>query len=240
MMTNLPVKPLFRKAIPRGIIIALLFIYISPCVLAQESKVVRDLRLWTGVQFEKSFAKDWTLSLKEEFRFKQDISELNNYFTDAGLRYRINKNFGLEAGYRYTRDKKSDGSYETLTRYNLDLRYRGRIDFISIDYRLRYQKEVEGFNIFDQQADYEKYVRNRIRIRYNDIKAIKPYVSAELFQLFRPNYYPELHYIRVLGGLRYEANKLGNFDLAFGFNREFANIEPFMIYVIKANYTYQF
>lgn len=215
-------------------------LYISPNMLAQDSKVVRDLRLWTGVQIEKSFAKDWTLSLKEEIRFKQDISELNNYFTDAGLRYRINKNFALEAGYRYTRDKKSDGSYETLTRYNLDLRYRGRLDFITIDYRLRYQKEVEGFNLFDQLADYEKYVRNRIRIRYTDFKAIEPFVSAELFQLFRPNYYPELHYIRVLGGLRYDARKLGSIDLAFGFNREFATIEPSMIYVIKAIYTYQF
>lgn len=245
-MNNSPKKTLMNKAFPRHpgdmmMAVLLLFMVCMPShMVAQDSKVVRDLRLWTGVKIEKSFAKDWTLSLEEEVRFKQDISELSNYFTEAGLRYRINKNFSLGAGYRYTRDKKKDGSFETLTRYNLDLRYRGRIDFLTIDYRLRYQKEVEGFNIFDQQADYEKYVRNRIRIRYNDFKAIEPFVSAELFQLFRPNYFPEFHYIRVIGGLRYEAGKLGDIDLAFGFNREFANIEPFMIYVIKANYTYKF
>jgi len=210
------------------------------CVSAQETKVVQDLQLWTGAGIEKTWRKTWTLSLQEEIRFKQDITEINNFFTEAGLRYRISKNFALEGGYRYTRDRKSDGNYETLTRYNLDLRYKGRLDFITIYYRLRYQKEVEGFNLFNQAADYEKYVRHRIRFRYNDFPKIKPYVSAELFQLFRPDYNPELEYIRVVGGLVYEAGKIGSFDFGFGFNREFADLDPAMIYQIKVRYKYKF
>jgi opacity protein-like surface antigen len=221
------------------VFLLLLILATSRLLSAQETKVVRDLQLWTGAGIEKSW-KDWTLTINEEIRFKQDISEINNYFTEAGLRYRINKNFALEGGYRYTRDKNSDGSYDNLTRYNLDLRFRGKLDYISIHYRLRYQKEVEGFNLLDQTTDYEKYVRNRVRVRYNKFIRIKPYVSAELFQLFRPDYYSELEYIRVLGGIRYEAGKVGTFNLAFGFNREFTDIEPAMIYQFKVNYTYIF
>ena len=206
---------------------------------AQDTKVVRDLQLWTGAAIEKTW-KDWSLTLNEEIRFKQNISEINNYFTEAGLRYRINKNFSLEGGYRFTRDRNSDGSYDNLTRYNLDLRFRARLDQISIHYRLRYQKEVEGFNRIDPTVDYEKYVRNRIRLRYNKFMRIKPYVSAELFQQFRPDTYSKLEYIRVLGGIRYEAGPVGLFNLAFGFNREFEDIEPAMIYQLKVNYTYQF
>jgi len=207
---------------------------------AQETKVVSDLRLWTGAAIEKSLGKAWTLSLKEEIRFKQDISQINNYFTDAGVRYLINKNFALEGGYRYTRDKKSDDSYESLTRFNLDLRYKGRLDFITIHYRLRYQKEVEGFNLIEQGTEYEKYVRNRIRIYYNDFKKFKPYVSAELFHLFEYAQPSEFEYIRVQGGVKYEAGKLGCFTLAYGFNREFSDVEPAMIYMFKLNYTYEF
>jgi hypothetical protein len=206
---------------------------------AQDTKVVRDLQLWTGAAIEKTW-KDWSLTLNEEIRFKQNISEINNYFTEAGLRYRINKNFSLEGGYRFIRDRNSDGSYDNLTRYNLDLRFRARLDQISIHYRLRYQKEVEGFNLIDPTVDYEKYVRNRIRLRYNKFMRIKPYVSAELFQQFRPDTYSKLEYIRVLGGIRYEAGPVGLFNLAFGFNREFEDIEPAMIYQLKVNYTYQF
>ena len=208
-------------------------------LLAQETKVVRDLQLWTGAAIEKSW-KDWSFTLTEEIRFKKNISEINNFFTEAELRYRINKNFALEGGYRFTRDRNRDGSYDNLTRYNLDLRFRASLDQFSIHYRLRYQKEVEGFNLFDSTSDYEKYVRNRIRLRYNKYFRIKPYVSAELFQLFTPDNYSKLHYIRVLGGIRYDAGKVGLFNFAFGFNREFEKIEPAMIYQFKLNYTYQF
>lgn len=219
-------------------IIPLLTVFLQ--LSAQDTKVVQDLQLWTGAGIEKTWKKTWTLSLQEEIRFKQDISEINNFFTEAGLQYRINKNFALEGGYRVTRDRKSDGNYETLTRYNLDLRYKGRLDFITIYYRLRYQKEVEGFNLLDQAADFEKYVRHRIRIRYNDLQKIKPYVSAELFQLFRPDYNAELKYIRVVGGLVYEPGKIGSFDFGFGFNREFTDLEPAMIYQFKVRYKYKF
>lgn len=226
-----------RKIVVRSFILCLLLT--SGLLSAQETKVVRDLRLWTGAAIEKTW-KDWSLTVNQEFRFKQNISEINNYLTEAGLRYRINKNFALEGGYRFTRDKKSDESYDNLTRYNLDLRFRGRLDFLTIDYRLRYQKEVEGFNLVDPKADYEKYVRNRIRFRYNDFIRIKPYISAELFQLFRPDFYSEFDYIRVIGGVRYEAGSVGTFNVGFGFNREFTSLEPAMIYQFKVNYTFRF
>jgi len=207
---------------------------------AQETKVVQDLHLWTGAGIEKSIGKAWTLTLKEELRFKHDISEINNYFTDAGLRYRISKNFALEAAYRYTRDKKSDNSYENQTRFNLDLRYKGRLDFITIHYRLRYQKEVEGFNLIVQGTEYEKYLRNRIRIYYNDFKKFKPFVSSELFRVFKYAQTSDLEYTRVQGGVKYEPGTLGSFLLAFGFNRELTDEAPAMIYMFKLNYTYEF
>lgn len=207
---------------------------------AQETKVVRDLQLWTGAAVEKSLGKAWTLSLKEEIRFKKDISELNNYFTDAGLRYNLNRNFALELGYRYTRDKNSDNSYDNLTRYNLDLRYKGRLDFITITYRLRYQKEVEGFNLIEQDTNYEKYVRNRMKISYTDFKKITPYVSFELFHLFEYAKPADFEYIRVQGGVKYEPGKLGSFTLAYGFNRELTSEEPALISMFRINYAYEF
>jgi hypothetical protein len=217
----------------------LLLVFLKP-LSAQETKVVRDLQLWTGAAIEKSLGKAWTLSLKEEIRFKKDISEINNYFTDAGLRYNINKNFALELGYRYTRDKNPDGSYDELTRYNLDFRYKGRLDFITLTYRLRYQKEVEGFNLIEQGTDYEKYVRNRLKISYSDFKKISPYVSAELFQLFEFAKPAVFEYIRVQGGIKYEPGKLGSFTLAYGFNRELTSEEPALISMFRINYTYEF
>jgi len=237
-MKNSPFSKYFGSGL--RLMAVLVLMTLTKQLAAQELKVVRDLQLWTGAALEKKVGKDWTFSLEEEIRFKHNISEINNYFTQAGVRYRINKNFALEGGYRYTRDRKSDNSYENLSRYNLDLRYTGRMDFITFSYRLRYQKEVEGFKLFDHKIPYEKYLRQRIRISYTDFNKIIPFVSGEIFQLFRPDYYAEFDYFRVQGGIKYETRKMGSLRFAYGFNREINEIEPAMVFLLKVNYTYQF
>ena len=208
-------------------------------VLSQEQKVVEDLRLWTGAKIQKTFSKDWTVSIQEEIRFKHNISEINNYFTELGLRYRISKNFALQGDLRFTQDKKRDNSYESFFRYNFDLRYKGKIDFLTVNYRLRYQKELEDLNVFDMNAPYVKQFRNRITFKINNLGHFEPYVSAEIFQTFLPYVSPDFTYYRLLAGLRYEPGNFGSFKLAWGFNRELNSQNPFMIYMFKLNYTYE-
>lgn len=217
----------------------LLLLNAALSLLAQETKVVSDLHLWTGVQLEKTFAKDWTVSLGEEFRFKHDISEINNYFTELGIRYRINKNFALQGNYRFTRDRKQDQSYENLSRYNFDLRYKGKLDFLTIKYRLRYQKEMEGFRMAEHNIPYETYMRHRIAFIINKMEFVEPYVSGEIFKLFMPTSYPRFEYMRLLLGLKYDMDKAGEIKAAFGFNRELVSTQPATIYMMRLNYTYK-
>lgn len=212
------------------------FIYVA----AQETKVVGDLQLWTGVKVAKTFAKDWTISLEEEVRLKNNISQVNNYFTEAGLRYRINKNFSLGAAYRFTRDQKKDSSYVNQSRYHFDLRYKGKIDFLTIYYRVRYQKESGELEIFDSAVPYARYFRNRLGIRMNNLKYIEPYATAEIFQVFTPYFSPEFYYYRIVAGVGIEPGNFGEFKLAWGFNRELSSSNPAMIYMFRVNYTYAF
>ena len=215
-----------------------IFLGLLSDVLAQDTKVVRDLHLWTGVKIEKTFAKNWTISLEEELRLKQNMSEINNFFTEAGLRYRINKNFALGTAYRYTRDQKLDNTYEGLSRYNFDLRYKGKVNFLTLYYRLKYQKEVEGLKILAMDVPYEKQLRSRIKVRINNIKHIKPYMSAEIFQVFTPYSSPEFKYWRFVTGIQFEPGRVGEFKVACGFNRELSSPAPAMIYMFRINYTY--
>jgi len=231
--SNSPVLPI------RYLTLCMLF-FTGNMLSAQETKVVSDLHLWSGVAVEKGLGKDWSVFLGEEFRFKQDISVLNNHFTETGVRYRINKNFALEGQYRLTFDQNKDKSYDMLSRYALDIRYKGRLEHITVYYRLRYQKEVEGWNLVDPSVLYQKHVRNRITVRYTDFNSFKPYVSAEIFQLFEPFGYAKFEYARFLGGVKYEHLDLGTINLAWGFNRELTSIQPAMIYTLKVNYTYRF
>jgi len=216
----------------------LFFMFCTLLASAQDYKVVRDLHLWSGVQLEKRFNSNWSLHISEEIRLKHNLSEINNHFTETGLWYNLNKNFALEGQYRLTWNKKKDGSYENLTRYAFDLRYKGKIDFIKIYYRLRYQKEVEGWNLIDSEIPYEKYLRNRITIRYNKLHKLKPYISAEIFRLYKQNQFARYDYVRVLGGVKYNHSRAGEINLAYGFNHEIGVLQPAMIYLLKLNYTY--
>lgn len=216
------------------------FLFLTIPAAGQEVKVVQDMRLWTGLKIEKSLGDNLTLFIVEEVRFRHNISEIASYFTEAGLRYRINKNFALEGQYRVTKDRQKDHSYRWLSRYSLDLRYKGRVKFLSVRYRLRYQKEIEDWNIFDQSLLYEKYLRHRLMIRYENLRMLKPYISGELFQLFEPGAIADLEYFRLILGTRFSLGEIGELNLGMGLNREITDIQPAMIYMIKVNYTYSF
>jgi len=207
---------------------------------AQETKTISDLGLWTGVTIEKTVNKKWTFSLREELRFKKDISELYKYFTQLGIEYRINRNFSLEGDYRYIQDKNNEGRFDNRSRYNFDLTYKGKLAFITVLYRLRYQKEVEGMKILDMREPYEKYFRNRITLRYNRLRKVEPFLSGELFQLFEPYQLPRYHFIQMQAGAIYEPGKIGKFGAAYAINHELKSSSPSTFFVIKIRYTYSF
>jgi hypothetical protein len=221
-----------------GYIPVILLFCLAPTGNAQDKEVLRDLRLWTGAKIEKDFGKDWRLSLEQEFRFKENISKINNIFTEAELRYRINRNFYLNAGFRYTSDRNDDGSYDGLARNHFSLQYRGRLEFVTFEYRLKYQREVEAARFFTRDSPYEKIFRNRLGVRVTRLDRIQPYVSGEILQVFTPYLSSLNDFWRFVMGVRMEPGNIGEFKLGWGFNREIGVDQPAMIYMIRMNYTY--
>jgi len=202
--------------------------------------VVRDLRMWTGVKIEKTFAKDWRISLEEEVRLRHNVSEVGKYFTELGIRYRINKNFALGGAFRFTRDRNNAEGFDNMGRYHLDLRYRGRVDFLTLYYRLRYQREADGLNMFDMSVRNEKLFRNRIGLKVNSLDWVEPFVTAEVFQEISPYVAPQFISWRFVAGAAFEPGNFGEIKAGWGFNRELGALQPAMDYLIRINYTYSF
>jgi opacity protein-like surface antigen len=206
----------------------------------QDTKVVRDLKLWTGAGIEKSVGKDWKFTLEEEFRFQKNATQVGEYFTELGLEYRVDRNISLEAGYRYARNRKKNDSFEERSRYNVDLNYEGNTYYFSFRARARYTKEVEGLLILDPTISYEKYFRTRIEIRYNRLGSLEPYVSGEVFQLSEMFEYPKYDKFRLMGGVRLDAGRPGDINIGYGMIRELNALFPYTYYLLKINYTYKF
>ena len=215
-------------------------IFLSNGILAQETKVVKDFELWSGVEIEKSIKKDWNIHFKEEIRLQKDASQINTIFSQLGIDYRINKNFSLEGRYRYIKNQNKLGIYEDHSRYSLGIDYKGALRNFSIKYRLRYQKKVESLKLLDNNELFEKNVRNRITVEYKRFKNIKPFISAELFQLHQLYETPKFDFIRYQAGLSYDVGPIGKFKVSYGIERELEDALPFTNFILSINYNYNF
>ena len=149
-------------------IIVLILLLIGLNSSGQENKVVSDLGLWTEIKLEKKFLKDFRFNVSQHLRLNNNITDFDDYISEIGLVYNINKNFAIGANGRYTRNKKYSGLVENDYRYDLDFRYERKLSKrLKLFYRLRYQKEFYGSGVFYEEINYyESEVRNRIKLRW--------------------------------------------------------------------------
>lgn len=226
---------------PKNGIGLLLFMLLFSCqALGQETKVIRDLKVWTGAKIEKALGKDWKISLEEEFRFQKNATQVSEYFTELDVEYRVDRNISLEAGYRYARNRKKNDSFEDRSRYNVDLNYEGNTYYLSLRARVRYTKEIEGLQILNPTIPYEKYFRTRLEVRYNRLGRMEPYLNGELFQLYEMFEYPKYDKFRLMGGVRLDAGRPGDINIGYGVIRELNSTMPYTYYLLKINYTFKF
>ncbi len=66
----------------------LVLLYATIQAVGQEYKVVRDLHLWTGINIEKTFARDWTISIGEEIQidYEMEYAYISDWI-DGRLKY---------------------------------------------------------------------------------------------------------------------------------------------------------
>lgn len=158
---------------------ALLF---SAYGIAQDSTVVRDYETWSGISVQKSFLeKKLGLGFTQEFRFDDNSTHLDQYFSELTVGYELFKNFKAGVGYRFVRNNKKSG-YVNEGRIFVDLDYKHKVDRWMFSYRFRFQNQDELGLKKDDGDDITQKYRLRFKLAYN-IKNVKldPYISLEGF-----------------------------------------------------------
>lgn len=147
---------------------------------AQDSTVVSDFELWTGVQLKKSFLEDkLTAGLTQEFRFNDNSTSINNFFTEVELGYEFYKGIRVDAGYRFIRNNRKSG-YLNEGRFFADLNYKHKLDRFKFSYRFRYQNQSALGDVVDDDV-VNKY-RLKFKAEYNIRKwKLDPYFAVEGF-----------------------------------------------------------
>lgn len=164
---------------------------------AQDSTVVRDLELWSGINLKKSFYEEkLKLGLTEEFRFDENCGHLETFFTEFEVGSKFYKGLEVAAAYRFVKDHRKD-AFQTVHRFQGDLIYKHKVaDHMKLGYRFRYQTQNDG-GISKEDGD-EPISKFRLQFagEYNIPKwKLDPKIAVELFYTTykdRYNYVPEI------------------------------------------------
>lgn len=223
------------------VLLLVAFFYSYKPLLAQEYKVTSDIGLWTEISITKSFLKDFSVNVSQQFRLNEDFSEPDDWISEIGLGYKINKNFALEANGRYTKNYKYSEPTQNDYRYNFDLRYDGKLssDF-KLYYRLRYQKEFYGNSVGNQFLHYyETAFRHRIKLGWIKNKPHTIYSSVEIFRLTKKTREPFYSKYRLWLGDDFKLNP-GKLDAALGIEHQLNDENPYTYYLLKLKYSFSF
>ena len=220
--------------------IAIILLFIGLNTSGQENKVVSDLGLWTEIKLEKKFLGDFRFNVSQHLRLNNNITDFDNYISEIGLIYNINKNCAIGVNGRYTRNKKYSGLVENNYRYDLDFRYERKLsERLKLFYRLRYQKEFYGSGVFYEEVNYyESEVRNRVKLRWKLNEIHRFYGSGEIFRLTKKSREPYFNQYRLWFGDDI-ISTVGGIDLAFGLEHQLNNSNPYTFYIFKIKYEFE-
>jgi len=214
----------------------ILFVYSS---LQLKAQVQNDLQLWTNLSVSKK-VKDFKFSVEEEFRFYQNISSIEHFYTDFGVTYKINKHFDLGLNYRLRFNHTYIEQYQNSHRFNVDAKYKFDFDRFDCYYRIRYQSEVESFLYVPSNDFFDNAVRNKLKFSYDiDGSKLEPFAEIEFFTDVSNLNNVELYKMRYTLGLGSEKNKFKGFEAFYRLEQTFGKNVNKNDFVIGLSYAFE-
>ena len=206
---------------------------------AQEVAVTNDIGSWLTAGFEKKLYKGFKLEFEQELRLFKNFTKIDDIISNIEFSYKINKNFSIAAGGRYTYDMDYLNNFQHDLRYNLDFSYQIKLSsVIRLGYRLRYQNEyLNCFRSREIDNLQEIKFRNRIKLEYYHKQANKFYFSAEIFRLHKIFRLPYFSNIRLFIGDKYSFGK-HSLDISLGFQHFLKKESPAKLGVLSLKYSF--
>lgn len=204
---------------------------------------VNDAGLWTSLNIEKKFSKRFALTLSQEFRLNENISELGTTFTELSVDVKIKgvKGLSLSPGYRFIQRRNIDDSYSVRHRALFDLNYRYKTGAFSITLRERFQSQVADVITGEDGFLPVNYLRNKISLKYApDKKKYAPWISAEVFYQLNNNEGNEIDNLRYAAGLDYDLTKKHAISAFYMINKEVNVNDAWIEYIIGVGYKFTF
>ena len=203
-----------------------------------------DWASWNTIGVEYKLNKKWSFGLEEQLRLKENISVVDNYFTQLSADYKLFKGFKLGAGVRYIRDNDNQGNiqgYENHFRFHIDAMYKHEINDFKIGYRLRYQNKNELGVSYDEGDYANQNIRFKTSLEYNFKNwKLDPKFSAEIFNKFQEGDDNGFNKYRLTLGTDYKIKGFGKLGVFYRFEKDLNVDFPDTTNILGLKYTYSF
>lgn len=218
------------------VLVAGLFLAVQSIARAQ----ISDAGLWLSAGVEARLHKKVTLSIAEELRFNENITELGTAFTDVGLEYKLSKKFKASANFRLAQKRRLDDSYQLQHRFYLDLKYDQKVKPFKLQLRTRFQDNYSDFGSASESQQEGYILRNRLSLQWDTNRKLEPYLKLEFFTPLSIPFPYFTSEIRYVGGVEYSISKKHKLDFYYLINNEINASNPETDYVSGIGYSYQF
>ena len=204
----------------------------------------KDWASWSTIGVEYELNNRWSFGLEEQFRLKENFSEVDNFFTQLSAEYKVFKNFKIGVGARYIRNNDNTGNiqgYENYFRFQIDAMYKHEINNFKIGYRLRYQNKNELGVSYDEGDYANQNIRFKTSLEYNFKKwKLDPKFSAEVFNKFQEGDDNGFNKYRLTLGTDYKIKNFGKLGVFYRFEKELNVDFPDTTNILGLKYTYSF
>lgn len=206
------------------------------------SAQTEDLGMWMTASFNKGLVGDLQFNLDQEFRLRNNLSDVNLFYTNVGLTYKFTKWFRVSGTYRIIDKHKEDGTWGIRHRGFVDFNFKFKPAKFTIGYRARVQSEWRGAGYSGEFGKVpEIYVRNLFKFGYKLNDDFTPYIGTELrFQVQNPRipYHDGFDRTRFMAGTDYQINKKQTLGLYFLLQKEWNVINPQTLYILGIEYSF--
>ena len=199
-----------------------------------------DAGLWSSVTIKHKVTRRMSVSLSEQIRMHQNVSEVEQFFTDAGVDYEFIPAFKVSVNYRLT-SKNQLTYYSTRHRFYVDLSYKQKLKPIAISLRQRVQSQVESIHSSENGRIPEWYTRTKLAVKLDLGKKYSPYLATEYYYVI-DNLKEEdqvFDKARYEVGIDYDFNKQSSVNLFYLIQKDLRENKT-RDFVSGIGYTYSF
>jgi len=205
-----------------------------------ESGDYSDLEGWTAAELKYKVSKKWMLAAEGQLRVKDDMSVVDQYFAQFGVKFAVQKDISLDGGLRFIRQNDTQGKiqgYESERRHHLSGSYGPKLGRFSLGFRVRYQTKGDAGPDGYQETD--RYFRFRAKVRYN-IRNWKfdPNFAAELYHPVDSEFESDFDKVRFTLGTDWEAWTEGEIGMFYRYEKELGVELPRTTHIIGLRFAH--